>query len=139
MFAGPVAGALHVTVLHADGVRTSYSFLAKILVATGQRVARGQAVGLGGSRFHLGARTGPHAYVDPASLWAGPPHVYLVPPDGAGWAASPPSDGTDQQDLASAARLPAPVGSVAWVCGRLTPVCTTCLASMCGPKRGARR
>jgi murein DD-endopeptidase MepM/ murein hydrolase activator NlpD len=27
VFAGPVAGSLHVTVLHADGVRTSYSFL----------------------------------------------------------------------------------------------------------------
>ena len=28
VFAGPVAGSLHVTIRHADGVRTSYSFLA---------------------------------------------------------------------------------------------------------------
>ena len=109
LFAGPVAGALHVTVLHADGVRSSYSFLAQVLVAIGQRVVRGQPVGVAGARLHLGARTGPRTYIDPATLWGGPPHVYLVPPDGAGSAAGPPSDGTDQQDLASAARLPAPV------------------------------
>ena len=35
VFAGPVAGALHVTVLHGDGIRTSYSFLAVIRVRRG--------------------------------------------------------------------------------------------------------
>ena len=32
VFAGPVAGTLHVTLRHADGVRTSYSVLAAIEV-----------------------------------------------------------------------------------------------------------
>src|SRR5215211_376210 len=40
-FAGAVAGALHVTVAHAGGLRTSYSFLAGASVRTGQQVARG--------------------------------------------------------------------------------------------------
>lgn len=79
IFAGPVAGELHVTVAHADGVRTSYSFLAELLVVRGQRVSGGQAVGLAGARLHVGARTG-DAYIDPAALWAGGPgRVRLVP------------------------------------------------------------
>src|SRR5437764_14605541 len=32
VFAGQVGGTLHVVVLHADGLRTSYSFLARISV-----------------------------------------------------------------------------------------------------------
>ncbi len=102
-----MAGYLHVTVVHPDGIRTSYSFLESILVATGQRVARGQPVGTTGARFHLGARTGPRQYIDPASLWGGPPHVYLVPDDGAGGAA-PSSTGADGQDLAAVVGEPPP-------------------------------
>lgn len=84
-FAGAVAGALHVTVTHPDGIRTSYSFLASIAVAAGAAVAKGQVVGRSGERLHVGARRG-DTYVDPASLWAdGPPWVRLVPLDGAGW------------------------------------------------------
>lgn len=83
-FAGPVAGALHVTVLHPDGIRTSYSFLAAVLVSQGQRVARGQPVGLAGPRLQVGARTGPRRYIDPAGLWGQHLHVWLVPLDGAG-------------------------------------------------------
>ena len=41
-FAGSVAGTLHVTVLHADGVRTSYSFLARVDVVVGQRLRQGE-------------------------------------------------------------------------------------------------
>jgi triacylglycerol esterase/lipase EstA (alpha/beta hydrolase family) len=70
VFAGPVAGALHVTVRHTDGVRTSYSFLAGIDVALGQQVRRGDRVGIAGERFHFGARVG-DAYFDPASLFVG--------------------------------------------------------------------
>lgn len=70
VFAGPVAGALHVTVRHADGVRTSYSFLAGIGVVLGQHVRRGDPVGTAGERFHFGARAG-DAYFDPSSLFAG--------------------------------------------------------------------
>src|SRR5690606_38416743 len=67
-FAGPVAGSLHVTVLHADGVRTSYSFLATVEVTVGQRVRRGDRLGTAGGHLHFGARVG-DAYVDPAALF----------------------------------------------------------------------
>ena len=80
-FAGPVAGALHVTVLHPDGVRTSYSFLTTVEVRIGQRVGQGDVVGTAGAGFHLGARLG-DAYFDPASLFGeGPMRVRLVPFD----------------------------------------------------------
>ena len=84
VFAGPVAGALHVTLLHGDALRTSYSFLAAIRVGKGQRVAQGDVVGIAAATFHVGARRG-DMYIDPASLWgsaAGPPRVHLVPLDG---------------------------------------------------------
>ncbi|HET6773117.1 MAG TPA: peptidoglycan DD-metalloendopeptidase family protein [Acidimicrobiales bacterium] len=68
-FAGPVGGALHVTVAHADGVRTSYSFLATAEVVVGQRVAQGRTLGTSGARLHFGARIG-GAYFDPAALFA---------------------------------------------------------------------
>ncbi len=83
-FAGRVAGALHVTVVHADGIRTSYSYLRAVRVIEGQRVLQRGPVGVAGSRLHVGARRGP-TYIDPARLWdAGPPRVHLVPLDGAG-------------------------------------------------------
>jgi Peptidase family M23/Putative serine esterase (DUF676) len=70
VFAGPVAGTLHVTVRHADGVRTSYSFLAVIDVVLGQRVRAGDRVAIAGDRLHFGARSG-DVYFDPASLFVG--------------------------------------------------------------------
>jgi hypothetical protein len=86
-FAGPVAGTLHVTVLHPDGLRTTASFLATIDVVVGQQVHQGDRLGTTGTRFQLSARNG-DAYLDPALLFApGPPHVHLVPfdvPPGAG-------------------------------------------------------
>ncbi len=88
VFAGSVAGSLHVTVLHPDGVRTSYSFLASIAVVTGQHVRQGDRLGRTAGPLHLGARRG-DAYFDPASLFeAGPPRVHLVAFD------EPPGDGT---------------------------------------------
>ncbi|MGH9246723.1 MAG: peptidoglycan DD-metalloendopeptidase family protein [Acidimicrobiales bacterium] len=81
VFAGAVAGALHVTVLDADGVRTSYSYLATIEVTRGQRVEQGQAVGTSGETFHFGARIG-DAYIDPAALLGGQTgDIALVPHD----------------------------------------------------------
>ncbi len=79
-FAGPVAGQLYVTVLHPDGVRTSYSYLASVTVTRGQTVAAGQAIGTTGSRLHVGARIGT-VYVDPAILFGGigAGGVWLVP------------------------------------------------------------
>ena len=86
-FAGPVAGGLHVVLLHADGIRTSLSFLAAVLVRRGQKVTAGQAVGRAGPSLHFGARRG-QAYLDPAGLLAGGQpgqFAVLVPegPDGA--------------------------------------------------------
>lgn len=84
VFAGAVAGGLHVTVLHGDGVRTTYSFLAAIRVGQRQTVKAGDVVGVAAARLHVGARRG-DTYIDPASLWGrpvGPPSVHLVPLDG---------------------------------------------------------
>lgn len=80
-FAGPVAGTLHVTVLHPDGLRSSYSFVAAVRVAVDQRVAAGEVVAVAGEGLHLGVRRG-DTYLDPASLWGrrvGPGRVVLVP------------------------------------------------------------
>lgn len=94
-FAGPVAGALHVTVAHPDGVRTSYSFLVAVHVRVGQAVDGRTVVGTAGARLHVGARRGT-TYIDPESLWGptGPPWVRLVPADGGGsggaWRPPPP-------------------------------------------------
>ena len=86
-FAGSVAGSLHVTIRHVDGLRTTYSFLARIDVVVGQRVRQGDEVGATRDRLHLGARRG-DAYFDPASLFGGgPPRVRLVPFD------EPPGEG----------------------------------------------
>ena len=78
-FAGQVGGRLHVVVLHEDGLRTSYSFLAEVAVRRGQVVGRGEVVGTSGPSLHFGARAG-ERYVDPALLFgAGPVDVRLVP------------------------------------------------------------
>jgi murein DD-endopeptidase MepM/ murein hydrolase activator NlpD len=95
-FAGQIAGSRYVTLVHADGIRTSYSYLASIAVTLGERVRLGQPVGTAGTRLHVGARRG-DTYIDPASLWArGPPRVRLVPLDGGPpeVAVTPPSGGS---------------------------------------------
>jgi hypothetical protein len=79
VFAGPVGGSLHVVVLHADGIRTSYSFLRSTSVHRGDVVEQGQEVGTAAERLHFGARAG-DAYIDPTLLFSdGAPNVYLVP------------------------------------------------------------
>jgi len=70
VFAGQVGGALHVTILHRDQVRTSYSFLAAIEVVSGAEVRLGDRIGTSGALLHFGARAG-DAYFDPASLFTG--------------------------------------------------------------------
>src|SRR5215210_2876383 len=52
-FAGPVAGSLHVTVRHGDGIRTTYSFLARVDVVVGQDVRQGDVVGITAGPPHL--------------------------------------------------------------------------------------
>lgn len=82
-FAGPVAGTLHVTVRHPDGLRSSYSFVASVRVRVDQRVGAGDLVAVAGDGLHLGVRRG-DTYIDPASLWgqrAGSGRVVLVPLD----------------------------------------------------------
>jgi len=90
VFAGSVAGTRHVTVLHADGLRTSYSFLSEVLVDRGEHLGRGDIVGAAGAGFHLGARDGA-AYLDPAALFDASvvrvrlvPHTEPLPPPDAG-------------------------------------------------------
>jgi murein DD-endopeptidase MepM/ murein hydrolase activator NlpD len=74
-FAGKVAGALFVSVDHADGVRTTYSWLSSVDVRTGDAVIRGQLLartglghpGVDPSHLHFGARYA-GAYLDPMLL-----------------------------------------------------------------------
>jgi murein DD-endopeptidase MepM/ murein hydrolase activator NlpD len=109
-FAGSVAGALHVTVRHAAGVRTSYSFLASIAVAVGQRVDQGTMVGRAGETFHFGARIG-SAYIDPAALFgSGPTEAVLVPHERP-WSASTAQQGSSVARAGGDARVPMRVGS----------------------------
>jgi len=75
--AGAVAGIVWVSVLHADGILTSYGPLAEVTVRRGQAVRRGQQLGSlaagghghagGDAGLHLGARRGV-VYLDPLSL-----------------------------------------------------------------------
>jgi len=106
-FAGRIGAGRHVTVAHADGVRTSYAFLASVAVRTGQSVADGGVLGTTGASFHFGARIG-EAYVDPAVLLGigGPARLVPLAGRGAtGWfrAAGPPRRAT-----AGGLRPPAP-------------------------------
>jgi hypothetical protein len=115
-FAGTVADTLHVTVTHAGGLRTSYSFLATVSVRTGQQVARGDVVGTtggtgpdhDGTTLHLGLRVGDR-YVDPMQLFRPSDLtklVHLVPADEP--TETPWSPAAERRDLQSSLRLPAP-------------------------------
>lgn len=74
-FAGPVAGALFVSIDHPDGVRTTYSWLTAITVTAGSPIDRGQVLGRTGPghpgveppHLHLGARFA-GTYLDPLLL-----------------------------------------------------------------------
>jgi len=82
-FAGAIGHQRFVTVLHADGLRTSYAFLATIEVHAGQAVAQDDVVGTSGGAVHFGVRRGA-VYLDPELLLAGGrPVARLVPTDGA--------------------------------------------------------
>lgn len=115
-FAGSVAGTLHVTVAHAGGLRTSYSFLASVAVRAGASVARGDVLGTTGgvgpdhdaSALHLGLRVGDQ-YVDPMQLFTPgdlTKLVHLVPADEP--QETPWSAARERRDLRSSLRLPAP-------------------------------
>lgn len=69
-FAGPVGGSLYVTVAHADGLRTTYAYLATITVSAGDEIAAGGVVGTSAGRFHFGVRDAAGSYLDPNQLFA---------------------------------------------------------------------
>lgn len=74
-FAGQVGGRLFVSIDHADGLRTTYSFLDAVLVAEGESVSRGDPVARSGTghagserpHLHFGVRRGDE-YLDPEPL-----------------------------------------------------------------------
>jgi len=88
-FAGKIGSGKYVSIDHADGVRTTYSWLSQINVRRGQAVQRGDTVGLSGeghvgsaiAHLHFGARWA-GAYIDPwlllapLDLWA---IIHLAP------------------------------------------------------------
>ena len=105
VFAGSVAGSLHVVVGHDGNLRTTYAFLAGIGVRAGDRVARGQVVGTAGSTgpehdiggLHFGVRLGDR-YVDPQRLFSAcdlTQLVRLIPAD------EPPAEPWDARRVAS--------------------------------------
>lgn len=79
LFAGQVAGRRYVTILHADGVRTTYGPLTRLRVRRGATALAGQPLGTTAGPVLWTARIG-DAYVDPAVLVAasGTPTVRLV-------------------------------------------------------------
>ena len=81
IFAGQVGGTLHVTIEHADGLRTSYSFLESLTVTAGDRVRSGDVIAITGGPFHFGVRAPDDTYLDPEALLAGTlrPQVRLIP------------------------------------------------------------
>jgi hypothetical protein len=119
-FAGSVADTLHVTITHAGGLRTSYSFLSSVAVHEGQRVARGDEVGLtggvgpdhDGSTLHFGLRVGDR-YVDPMLLFRPSDLTKIVRLVPAGEPAETPwSPSGERRALETSLRLPVPGGGV---------------------------
>lgn len=121
VFAGPVAGIDYVTVLHPDGLRSSYGYLAERLVTLGDRVVVGQIVGTAGERLHLGVRSG-GTYLDPAALFT-TTGVHLVPvasrfPHASGSGTVPPATRWVDQNGAWAWLTGGGAGSVAGTLAR---------------------
>ena len=93
-FAGQVGGLLYVSIDHADGIRTTYSYLSVVLVRAGAHVAQGDTIarsgaGLPGEKpnLHFGMIQNGD-YLDPEpilvrcmqrNLWR---VVHLAPEDG---------------------------------------------------------
>jgi hypothetical protein len=92
IFAGTVGGTLHITIRHADGLRTSYSFLAGVFVHEGDSLEQGQLIGLSAGAFHFGVRDIDGTYLDPEALLAGDVGSHLVPGVDEGAAPLSPDD-----------------------------------------------
>ena len=67
VFAGAVAGALHMTVDHGGGLVSSYSYLQRLSVRLGAAVDQGAVIGVAGERLHFSVRL-EGAYTDPAGF-----------------------------------------------------------------------
>ena len=84
-FAGNVVGNLSVTIDHADGIKTTYSYLGTIVARRNQRVARGDVVGTVGPshdaslppNVQLSARRD-GVYFDPLELYVGSGYADLI-------------------------------------------------------------
>jgi murein DD-endopeptidase MepM/ murein hydrolase activator NlpD len=75
-FAGPVAGAVWVTVAHAGAMLTSYGPLRALAVRRGAVVVAGDLLGYSAGSLHFGVRVDGR-YVDPGPLLG--ESVHLVP------------------------------------------------------------
>lgn len=67
VFAGAVAGTLHVTVDHGGALVSSYSYLQRLGVRVGTDVDQGAVIGVAGERLHFSVRL-EGAYTDPAGF-----------------------------------------------------------------------
>ncbi len=119
-FAGPVAGRNGVTIDHGHGLETTYTVLAKIDVAAGERVGQGRYLGTT-AEAHPGVATGLHFgvklrdhYVDPLDF-LGPIEVagaiHLVPLAGDAGGVAPGSPARDSGSSPSACRPAGALGS----------------------------
>lgn len=82
-FAGAIGSDHSVSISHADGLRTTYSFLSAVSVGSGDVVAAGELIGFSGDEMHFGVRARKR-YLDPAVLLAAsipsqPDRATLVP------------------------------------------------------------
>ena len=66
-FAGRIGPHAYVAVSHADGLRTTYSYLATIRVRAGQVLTGRATLGSTGRTFHFGVLRG-GTYLDPATV-----------------------------------------------------------------------
>ena len=66
-FAGRIGPHAYVAVSHADGLRTTYSYLATIRVRAGQVLTGRATLGTTGRTFHFGVLDG-GTYLDPATV-----------------------------------------------------------------------
>ena len=75
VFAGAVAGSLHVTIRHDDHLVTTLAFVAEIEARVGDRVRAGDVVARAGESIHFTARADGE-YIDPSDLFV--PHAWVV-------------------------------------------------------------
>jgi len=90
-FSGDVAGVRYVVVAHAaGGLRATYGGLGSTRLGAGDRIARGDVVGVAAGEVHFGLRRG-EAYVDPTPMLGRVvARPRLVPTDGTARRPGPP-------------------------------------------------